>query len=116
MNKREVRPHVYLLEFQTQAELASTFLRFQEHYESPEFKGKIFTRAEFEKWYAGENGSFSYCSDWSGFNIPSIILEPFRAGSFNPLSLEEQNFLKHFEGLEHPFYIIGTYSAASPEK
>ncbi len=38
-----IHPQIFLLSFPTQEYLAKTFLRFQEHYESPEFRGKIFS-------------------------------------------------------------------------
>ena len=53
-------------------------MRFQEHYESPEFTGTVFTVGAFRKWYAETYGAFTYASDWSGFNIPGTVLEPFR--------------------------------------
>ncbi len=114
INKKAVAENIFLLEFETREELASTFLRFQEFYESPEFKGKIFTLDEYKKWYASERGSFSYYTDWSGFNIPSDILIPFEEGKFDPLSEQEKQFLSLFEGLEHPYYIIGV--SGDPER
>lgn len=106
---------IHLLSFETQQELASTFLRFQEHYESPYFKDKIFTLEEFTEWYVNnsqkgiETGEFTYCSDWNGFNIPSRILEPFYMGKFDPLSDAEKSFLDIFKNESGSFYIIGVY-------
>jgi len=56
-------------------------LRFEEYYESPRFKGRIFTFDEYRKWYVKNSpkgkktGRFTYYSDWSGFNIPSYALK-----------------------------------------
>lgn len=115
MECKEILPHIFHLNFDTRKELASTFLRFQEHFESPSFRGKIFSLDDFKYWYVKnspkgkETGEFTYYSDWSGFNIPSEILIPFQDGLFNPLSDQEKSFLDLFEDKERPFYIIGTF-------
>lgn len=108
-NIEEVVEDIVHLNFPTQELLCSTFLRFQEHYESPKFKGKIFTLDEFKEWYTIEKGSFSYYTDWSGFNIPSYVLNPFYEGKFNPLEEKEKAFLEYFKEKQGKFYIIGTY-------
>jgi hypothetical protein len=107
-------PHrIHLLVFDKQRDLASTFLRFQEHYESPEFAGKIFSLDEYKQWYveqssrSSEDGVFTYYEDWSGFNIPSRILRPFYEGRFDPLSESEQRILDIFKDEKGIFYIIG---------
>lgn len=119
MKLEEVSKDIFHVNFPVREELAMTFLRFQEHYESPEFRRKIFTLDEFKKWYienspkGKETGEFTYYSDWSGFNIPSEILKPFYEGKFNPLSEREQTFLDLFRAKEHPFYVIGTYGGSN---
>jgi hypothetical protein len=106
---------IHLLTFKNQLELTSTFLRFQEHYESPEFKGKIFTLKEYKNWYTKTSpqgiltGKFTYYSDWTGFNIPSSTLKPFYDGKFDPLSPAEKEFLNIFKNEVGPFYIIGVH-------
>ncbi|HVY01919.1 MAG TPA: hypothetical protein VHA12_04110, partial [Candidatus Nanoarchaeia archaeon] len=102
MKLREIYPNIFHIQFSTRLLLTSTFLRFQEHYESPKFRGKIFSLEEYKKWYISnspkgkETGKFTYYEDWSGFNIPGHVLEPFFQGKFDPLSLEEQHFIKLF--------------------
>ncbi len=88
--------------------LAATFLRFQEHYESPKFRGKFFDLETYMDWYASTHGAFTYFTDWGGFNIPSRILTPFREGAFGPLSRKEQALLRLLEDVPEPFYVIGT--------
>ncbi len=100
---------IYHLSFKTQHLLASTFVRFQEFYESQKFAGKIFTLEEFMDWYARERGAFTYFTDWSGFNIPSSVLGLFYQGRFDPLTTKEERLLRIFEPLRPPFYIIATY-------
>jgi len=92
-------------------ELATAFLRFQEHYESPndKFRGQIFTLGQYKKWYSTHKGAFTYYSDWSGFNIPSRTLIPFLEGLFDPLIELEESLVDLFRhsSLDQNFYIIG---------
>lgn len=101
------RPPIYLVEVQNRKVLAETFMRFQEYYESPEFKGKVFTVEEFARWYASKYGSWTYSKDWYGFNIPSKVLEPFRNGQFDPLTEYEQKLLDICAKAAGDFYVIG---------
>jgi hypothetical protein len=94
IKKQKVLDHIYLLDFKDPLELSKTFLRFQEHYESPKYRGKTFTLKEFKAWYSeafGE-GRFTYHYDWNGFNIPSYVLKAF---------------YEIFKSVEEPFYVIG---------
>lgn len=93
----------------TQEELNRTFMRFTEHYESPNplFKDKIFTVGQLKAWYSETYGADTYDIDWSGFNIPSTVLQPFKNGLFDPLTVEEQNLLNLFKYRHDNFYIIG---------
>lgn len=115
MKLREIARDIFNISFPTQEELSRTFIRFQEHFESPEFRGRIFTLEEFKKWYiqnsekGRETGEFTYYSDWNGFNIPSSILEPFYNGDFDPLSEREIALLNLFKGKKEKYYIIGTH-------
>ena len=111
IQKTELRENIYLLNFKNQYSLTSTFLRFQEYYESPKFRGKIFSLKEFKRWYATtKEGSFTYYTDWSGFNIPSYVLNSFFKGKFDPLSSQERKFLSLFNPSKEKFYIIGIHS------
>lgn len=116
MKIEEIVENVFNVNFDTQEELASTFLRFQEHFESPEFKGKVFTLEKFKEWYIANSpegkatGRFTYYEDWGGFNIPSPILKPFYEGLFNPVSENENKILDAFKDKKDKnFYIIGTF-------
>jgi hypothetical protein len=107
-------PKVYHINFKTQRELCSTFLRFEEFYESPEFKGKIFTLQKYIAWYKKTYyGTWTYYSDWSGFNMPGYILIPFQEGKFGKLSKKEQILIGLCEMVIEEdlkdVYIIGTY-------
>lgn len=93
----------------SQAELGNAFMRFQEHYESPnpDFKDKIFTCGQVRSWYSETYGADSYHHDWSGFNFPSSVLAPFKKGLFDPLTQEEQWLLELFKYRHDHFYVIG---------
>lgn len=113
---KQILPHVYHLHFEEQYDLAMHFIRFQEYYESPKFHKKLFTMAEYMRWYSKEygKGAFTYPKDWSGFNVPSWALLDVRKGLPNFEWREEDIFMhslidkvRAVEG-EHPFYFIGT--------
>lgn len=87
-------------------------MRFQEYYESPEFKGKTFSIEEFAHWYATKYGSFTYNKDWYGFNIPATVLAPFRKGDFNPLTEQEKKLLDFCRSANESSYIIGATPSA----
>jgi hypothetical protein len=87
-------------------QLAKMFMRFQEFYESPEFRGKIFTRKEYLQWYKRTRGT-KYENDWAGFNIPGWVIDVFKHGCFDPLTKPEQELIALCPVNER-FYVIGT--------
>lgn len=87
--------------------LARGFARMQEHYDSPEFRGQIFTVSQLRKWNEKIFGSFTYYDDWTGFNFPSSNLIPFYAGFFPRLSLEERALLRLLERAGGHEYVAG---------
>lgn len=105
--KSRVASGIFLLRFRTQYQLAATFLRVQEHYESPRFHGRVFSLEQYMDWYAERYGNFTYYQDWSGFNVPSTALQPFYAGRFDPLSEKEKQLLGMFRSVRRRFYVIG---------
>ncbi len=113
--KSKIAKSIYLLRFKTQYELAATFLRVQEHYESPRFHGRIFSLEQFMDWYAQRYGNFTYYEDWAGFNVPSTALQPFYEGRFDPLSEKEKKFLRLFKGLRERFYVIGIHDSGAKD-
>ncbi len=108
-------PHIFHLHFPHhpsllgEVDMAFHFLRFQEHYESPGFKGTVFTWAQYVAWYKQARGSFSYPWDWAGFNFPGHILRPFREGRFDPLTRREKALLQVLEAVTDQDYVIGTH-------
>jgi hypothetical protein len=90
-------------------DMAFHFLRFQEHYESPGFKGTVFGWADYVRWYKKVRGEFSYPWDWGGYNFPGGILTPFRQGRFDPLTSREKALLAALKDVGPGDYVIGTY-------
>jgi hypothetical protein len=106
---KRINESIVHVKFKTQRELTETLLRFQEHYESPKFRNKIFTLGEYRKYYCDRFGSFTYYDDNAGFNFPSITLKAFYDGLFDPLTDKEKKFLESFQNRTDDFYVIGTY-------
>ena len=111
IKKRTLADGIYLVRFATQYELAATFLRLQEHYESPRFSRRVFSLEEFMDWYAAEYGAFTYYDDWAGFNVPSSAFAAFYQGKFDPLLEKEKRLLRLFEKVRGRFYVIGIYES-----
>ena len=109
MKLHKITSNIIHVNFTSQIELCKTFCRFQEHYESPEFRGKVFTLGQYREWYSKQYGKWSYYTDWNGFNIPDYVLIPFKEGLFDPLSELEKEFLEFFRYKQGKFYIIGTH-------
>ncbi len=72
---REVTDKVWVAEFTSDYNLAMTFLRYQEYYESPnpKFFRNPFAINEYVDWYS-KGKKFEYHLDWTGFNIPSKFI------------------------------------------
>lgn len=78
-NFYQLTPAIFLLEIDGNNDLAHTFLRAQEFYESgnDNFREKNFSLEDYKKWYCSQSatGEFSYGEDWRGFNIPSQVID-----------------------------------------
>jgi hypothetical protein len=76
---KEVAPRIYCAIIDDDYDRAMLFCRYQEYYESPykKFRGKRFTWMEYMRFYkeAWKKKVFTYPEDWSGYNIPSNILD-----------------------------------------
>lgn len=102
-----------MIEMEKQADLANSFMRVQEFYESPKFRDELFTRYMFEKWYkkSRKAKTFTYAKDWSGFNVPGYVVRSFLLRINGPeTELEEKLFDKLAQLVEDHgvcFYVIG---------
>jgi len=100
--------NIFHLRFPNQHLMCSTLLRFQEHYESPRYKGQTFTLEEYMDYYAEKYGDFTYFTDYGGFNFPSKTLNDFYACNFEPLSVKEKKILDLFASITNEFYVIAS--------
>ena len=76
---KEVAPRIYCAQIDDNYDRAMLFCRYQEFYESPykKFRGKSFTWMEYMRHYkdAWKKKVFTYPEDWSGYNIPSNVMQ-----------------------------------------
>lgn len=115
---KEIKPRIFLLDFKNKFDCNMLFLRYQEFYESPKFKGKAFSIIEFMRWYtkAKNINSFTYVDDWSGFNIPGEVIKKCLNSGFidhNFYDTEMSNIYnqilsKYSDG---KFYLIGCFNS-----
>lgn len=113
---KEVKPHIFFLDFKDQYDLAMHFMRYQEYYESPSprFRNQPFSWPQFMEYYAKRfgNGSFSYPVDWAGFNIPGTVIKHVHQLGIPDPNEYDSTMLKVWEHCldkypDRSFYIIG---------
>lgn len=110
---------VWHVESEDKWELAMTFLRMTEYYESmnPDFQGHVFSMEEYTNWYVRvyskdkkPYGAFTYASDWSAFNVPAravrAVYEKFAQHSSKETWLFAE-LKKDGAFAEADFYLIG---------
>lgn len=92
----KIHRSIYVAVCKTQRELAHTFMRFQEHHESPneEFRKRAFTRKEYAEWARKEQGEFSYYSSYVGFSLPGRAINRFKKSRFEHISTNENLILE----------------------
>lgn len=109
--------HIWAIKSPDSDTRALMFMRPQEFYESSfeEIIGKQFKVSDFVNIYKQHYGKqqFTYGSDWSGFNIPSNILEECmfnipedEINNWDKLMLSTINTIKEVEG-DHNYYLLG---------
>lgn len=118
---KEIRPQIFAVVIKDIYQRAMLFCRYQEFYESPyvEIKGKFFTWEQFMMIYKTrrKENVFTYPHDWSGFNIPSNIidkaLDKFSkdAGPYDDVMKTIwyycENYPLKFEKARKKWYLIG---------
>lgn len=117
-NFYQLLPGIFLLKVDGNADLAHSFLRVQEFYESvnDDIRGKAFTLNQYKDWYCtqSENKTFSYGEDWKGFNVPSSVIEECYTLN-KERTLEDVFFLSICEKAKHlaneqglnSYYLLG---------
>lgn len=109
--------HIWAIKSPDDHTRALMFMRPQEFYESSfeEIISKQFKVSNFVDIYKQHYGKkeFTYGSDWSGFNIPSSILEDCmfnipedEINNWDKLMLSIINIIKEKEG-DHNYYLLG---------
>lgn len=107
MKFRKLFNNAYVAEYEDDRIMSNAFMRFQEHYESPKFKGEVFTKPEFIQWYEKKYGT-DYLEDWGGFNLPDYVFNIFLTGHFDPLDDLEKELLEHIVQIKSlKYYIVG---------
>ncbi len=76
---KQIFPKIFCVTVDDDYDRAMLFCRYQEFYESPhkKFRGKYFTWSEYMRFYkdSWKKDTFTYPIDWSGYNIPSTVVE-----------------------------------------
>ena len=76
---KEILPKIFCAIIDDDYDRSMLFCRYQEFYESPnkKFRGKYFSWSEYMRFYKNnwKKDTFTYPIDWSGYNIPSVVLE-----------------------------------------
>lgn len=93
----------------SQRELAETFVRMEEFYESPydDIRGHHFTHDQYIKRYKADTGK-DYFAEWNGFNVPGHVVEEFFK-VFTDLTAAEHIVKTAVNGNKR-FYLIGTHT------
>lgn len=121
---KEIKPFVYCVEVDDQYDRSMLFCRYQEFYESPfkQIRGKYFTLEQYMKLYTKKNGKkfFTYPYDWTGYNIPSNVLDKAHDKFYKETEYDEimndiyfycaLNAQNKNNGTSHDWYLIGASS------
>jgi hypothetical protein len=121
---KEIKPKIYCVLVDDDYDRAMLFCRYQEFYESPykEFRGKKFSWMEYMRFYksAWKKRVFTYPEDWSGYNIPSNVLEKANDTFYKETEYDEVMNNIYFycaldsqhknNGTSTPWYLIGASS------
>jgi hypothetical protein len=122
---QEILHGVYHVSAENRFDLAMTFLRSQEFYESdnPEVFEQNFDIIKYMRWYArkANTSSFEYPNDWAGFNVPSrtinsaLAVTPMREWTIYDYAMKDiidEIPYGKFDIVDHKpikkFYLIGT--------
>lgn len=120
-------PGIFHLRFANAYDAAMHFVRYQENYESPVWRDKVFTLVEFMDWYAkdqskgwsnkgtaqrGKFEMFSYPSDWGGFNVPSYVFDRLNYDTIPDINTYDEFMQSVVQVIRctsvDKFYLIGT--------
>lgn len=114
---RQVFNNIFAVVITNRYDRGMLFARYQEFYESPysQLKGKVLPLEHFMKIYTKKKGndSFTYPSDWGGYNIPSNVLksaiDKYQLYDRNDYDFLMDRIYTHCEYMckSNKFYVIG---------
>lgn len=124
---KQIRPQIFAVSIKDNYQRTMLFCRYQEFYESPfeEIRGKFFTWEKYMMIYKNKckKKTFTYSEDWSGFNIPSNIIEKGMTvfskdkGPYDEIMSDIwyhcENYPLRFEKPRTKWYLIGADSFKS---
>ena len=118
---KKIYPGIYFCKIEDMYDLAMTFCRIQEFYESPfkQIRGKRFTLVELMAIYSkGNEGSFTYPIDWGGFNIPGPIISNLYDNEVEDFNIYDGIITDIHDKVvgevnSHNYYLIGSNSDKS---
>jgi hypothetical protein len=115
MHLTPLNDKIYLFTAENQKDLALTFFRVQEFYESPhpELNGAKFSTYDFLNRVMDNDGNIEYFNYWAGFNIPGeVVNEWWKKQDVNQATTHELVFfnLLNDAGVDfsQTYYVIGT--------
>lgn len=102
----EILPNVLHFNFRSYRTMVRHFLRFQEYWENPHFRNKIFTHKEYKDWYLQQHDSYDIEVSWAGCAVSEKAFEPFFNKQFKPNDKEKAvlEVVKHLRG--DRFFVI----------
>jgi hypothetical protein len=124
---KTIGKQIIVVVFVRQYDLCMSFLRMQEFYENPKFKGTYFTLEEYVDWEFSMYGIFNYPFKCNGFNLPGSVFNKWKEVFSEALcqkdilEMEKEKKLKSsiedvISGLsKSDFYIIGIHKEKGEE-
>ena len=121
---KEIQPRIYCAIIDDDYDRAMLFCRHQEFYESPikKFRGEYFTWMEYMRHYKDywNKDTFTYPIYWSGYNIPSTVLEKSNDAFYKETEYDEimndivfycaNDAMERNDGTRCDWYLIGASS------
>lgn len=106
MKHEWVRPDMLVLEYPSVPEMLNATYRFSHCHEYPEWRAKIFTKADLDKHYEETKGSAEWWkTKWGGANLRDTDLAPFIAGKYGELDELETAVLDLVKDRTEPYGI-----------
>lgn len=113
----EIYPCIFHCTIEDSYDLAMTFCRVQEFYESPykQIRGKVFNLLEFMSLYAKDHDNvFTYPQDWGGFNIPGdAVYKLYKTNILNDFNSYDLTVIEMYDKIkvnvqDNKFYLIAS--------